>query len=105
MCAICQYLLFALVLGNVRSAKGKVGSLLCQRFDPLVKAQLHIGTSHHRLVPAPVAALHTGKHLESHSLDGCEVGTCSQQRVVDTQRALLIVAQDEARTKLLIEGT
>ena len=53
----------------------------------------------------PIATLLTGDSLQLYSLDGLIDHAATKQRVVDTQRALLIGAQDESRAKLLVEIT
>ena len=57
------------------------------------------------MVVVPIAALATRKTLQANTFNRLHDGSCTKERIVDTQRALLIGAQDEARTKLLVEVT
>ena len=94
-----------LVLVHKRGAERQIGASFGHRLNPLVDVQLHVATRHPRVVVSPVAALLAGDGLQLHTLDGLIDHAAAQQRVVDAQRALLVGAQDETRTELLVEVT
>ena len=97
-------ILHLLVFIHPRASNAQSGVVLLQRGNPLVKTYLTVSTRYQAAVPTPVAALLTREHLQRNTLDGLHYQTGAQQRVIDTQRALLVGTENKSRAELLVEG-
>ena len=73
--------------------------------EPLVEAQLQVGTRHPCVVVSPIAALLAAQGLETDATERIDDKTRTQDRVVDAKGAFLVSTEDESGTELIIEIT
>ena len=76
-----------------------------QCLAPLVELEFEVGTENRVVVvPREMITLDAAEHFQTNTLIGSKNNTSSENRVVDTNRALLVGTEDESRSELLVEG-
>jgi len=98
------------MLVDERCAEGEIRIAFAHALEPLLHIQLHVATGYPRVIEpleratvVPIAALLAGKHLDRCPVERLVDKAAAEQRVVYAKAALLICAEDEARTELLVE--